>query len=241
MGLEDGAEAQRPSSAPADPGRRTNLPTGTVTFLFTDIEGSTRLRRAARAPATPRVLERHQALLRGAFVAHGGVEVGTEGDSFFVVFPSAPRGGRGRRRAQRALAATVAGDGGDVRVRMGLHTGEATLGGDDYVGLDVHRAARIASAAHGGQVLLSGATRGARRGALPPGVIRARSRRARLKDLDDPERLVQLVIDGPAGRLPAAAHARRRRRTCRRRSRRFVGREREVAEVRAAARRRPGC
>ncbi len=118
------------------------LPTGTVTFLFTDIEGSTRLlqRLGDRYPA---VLEEHQRLLREAFGRHEAVEVATEGDSFFVVFASAQGAVRAAVAAQRSLQAHPWPANVDaVRVRMGLHTGEGRLGADNYVGIDVHRAAR---------------------------------------------------------------------------------------------------
>jgi predicted ATPase/class 3 adenylate cyclase len=176
-----------------------DLPTGTLTFLFSDIEGSTRLVQAL-GDAFPTVLERHQALLRDAFAAGDGVEVATEGDSFFVVFRSALAATRAAAAAQRALAAEPWPDNvGQLRVRMGLHTGEGTLGGDNYAGLDVHRAARIGAAAHGGQVLLSDATRTLVRGALSDELTLRDLGEFRLKDLDQPERLVQLVVAG----LPA--------------------------------------
>ena len=130
----------------------TSLPTGTVTLLFTDIEGSTRLlERLGEAYAD--TLAQHRRVLREAFERHGGVEVGTEGDSFFVAFPSASEALTAAREGQDALAK------GEVRVRMGMHTGEPLVDGNDYVGMDVHRAARIAAAGHGGQILLSEATR----------------------------------------------------------------------------------
>ena len=120
----------------------TSLPTGTVTLLFTDIEGSTRLlERLGEAFAD--TLAEHRRVLRDAFERHGGVEVGTEGDSFFVAFPSASEALAAAREGQDALA------GGEVRVRMGMHTGEPLVAGDDYIGMDVHRAARIAAAGHG--------------------------------------------------------------------------------------------
>ena len=137
---------------------QTSLPTGTLTFLFSDIEGSTRLVTALGSAFGP-LLERHHDLLRAAFEASGGVEIATEGDAFFVVFQSAPAALSAAAAAQRSLAAEPwPTEAGTVRVRMGLHTGEGTLGGDNYVGLDVHRAARIAAAAHGGQVLISATT-----------------------------------------------------------------------------------
>ena len=178
---------------------RGDLPTGTITFLFSDIEGSTRLATALGTGYAP-VLERHQALLRVAFDAAGGVEVGTEGDSFFVVFQSAEQAVAAAAVAQRALADESHKDGTvAVRVRMGLHTGAGVLGGDNYVGLDVHRAARISAAAHGGEVLLSGPTRALVERALPAGLSLRDLGQFRLKDLERPETLVQLVIAG----LPA--------------------------------------
>ena len=128
------------------------LPTGTVTFLFTDIEGSTKLLHEL-GDAYAEALAEHRRLLRDAFARHDGVEFGTEGDAFFVVFAG----------AHDALAAAAEGqaalDGGPIKVRMGLHTGEPLLTEEGYVGLDVHRAARIAAAGHGGQVLVSQRTR----------------------------------------------------------------------------------
>ena len=130
----------------------TALPTGTVTLLFTDIEGSTRLlERLGDAYAD--TLAEHRRMLREAFERRGGVEVGTEGDSFFVAFPSATDALAAAREGQAALAS------GEVRVRMGMHTGAPLIHDGSYVGMDVHRAARVAAAAHGGQVVLTEATR----------------------------------------------------------------------------------
>src|SRR5919205_4413438 len=133
------------------------LPTGTVTLLFTDIEGSTQLlRRLGEAYAG--VLGEHQRLLREAFAAHAGHEVDTQGDAFFVAFPRALDAIRAAIDAQHALAAHPWPEGAAVRVRMGLHTGEPTSVGGRYVGLAVHRAARVGAAGHGGQGLLSATT-----------------------------------------------------------------------------------
>ena len=178
------------------------LPTGTLTFLFSDIEGSTRLVQALGA-GYPAVLERHQVLLRAAFDEAGGVEVATEGDSFFVVFRSALAAVGAAAAAHRALAAEPwPADAGGVRVRMGLHTGEAMLGGDNYVGLDVHRAARIGAAAHGGQVLISDMTRGLVAGSLSADLSLRDLGEYRLKDLDQPERLFQLAVSGLTQEFP---------------------------------------
>ncbi len=121
-----------------------HLPTGTLTFLFTDIEGSTRLL-LRLGDRYKNLLERHGSIVRSALLAHGGVEVGTEGDSFFAVFSIASQAVAACVMAQRSLAEEPWPDGSTVRVRMGMHTGEGRLGGDSYAGLDVHRAARIAS------------------------------------------------------------------------------------------------
>ncbi len=145
------------------------LPTGTVTFFFSDIEGSTRLIQRL-GEGYPQVLLAHHTVLRQALAANGGHELRTEGDSFFIVFDSALQACAGAAAAQKALHAHPWPDGGEVRIRIGLHTGEATLVGNEYLGLDVHRAARVASAGHGGQVLVSETTRALVDHALPPGL-----------------------------------------------------------------------
>ncbi len=208
----------------------TELPTGTVTFLFSDIEGSTRLATALPA-AWPDLLARHRELLRAAFNANGGVEVSTEGDSFFVAFPSATGAVAAAAGSQRALAAEPWPEGAEVRVRMGLHTGEATVQDGTYVGLAVHRAARIGAAGHGGQVLLSGAVRSLVVDALPAGVTLRALGTHRLRDLDQPEELSQLVIEG----LPADFPPIRSRDTTPNnlpvQATSFFGRDAEIAEV----------
>ena len=136
-----------------------DLPSGTVTFLFTDIEGSTRLVQQLGNLYTA-LLAEHQQLLRAAFEKHHGRVVNTLGDSFFVVFARALDAIHAVAESQRDLHAHTWTNGVSVRVRMGLHTGEAQISALDYVGIDVHRAARIAAAGHGGQVLLSQTTRG---------------------------------------------------------------------------------
>jgi len=171
------------------------LPSGTVTFLFTDIEGSTLLLKEL-GPRYGDALADHQRILRAAFSAHGGREVDTQGDSFFVAFRRAKDAIAAAADAQRDLAAHSWPEGGAVRVRMGLHTGEPRVGDERYVGLGVHKAARIAAAGHGGQVLLSRTTRELVEDELPPGVTIRDLGERRLKDLDRPERLSQLVIDG---------------------------------------------
>jgi YVTN family beta-propeller protein len=177
------------------------LPRGTVTFLFTDIEGSTRLLREL-GPLYGEALAEHQRILRAAFAAHGGREVDTQGDSFFVAFGRAKDAVAAAVDAQRDLAAHGWPEGGAVSVRMGLHTGEPRLGDDRYVGLGVHKAARIAAAGHGGQVLLSRTTRELVEDELPPEVTLRDLGKRRLKDLDRPEDLSQLVIEGLKGEFP---------------------------------------
>ena len=177
------------TSAPA-------LPSGTLTFLFTDIEGSTRLVQELGPAAYGEVLERHRDLLRAAWAANDGIEVGTEGDSFFVVFASAPAAVAAAVDAQRALASTEFPHGvGAIRVRMGLHTGLGVVSAGTYVGADVNRAARVAAAANGGQVVLSSATLPLLEGSLPAGVRTRDAGEHRLKDLR-PERLAILEIEG---------------------------------------------
>jgi class 3 adenylate cyclase/tetratricopeptide (TPR) repeat protein len=135
-----------------------NLPSGAVTFLFTDIEGSTRLLRKTRE-AYAELLSAHHELLREAFANHGGHEVDTQGDAFFVVFASVNEAVLAAVEAQRRLRGDLWPDGAQVKVRMGIHTGQAAPANGRYTGLAVHRGARICAAAHGGQVLVSHATR----------------------------------------------------------------------------------
>src|SRR5262249_21127966 len=144
------------------------LPTGTVTFLFTDIEGSTRLLQQLD-DHYPDVLEEHQRLLRAAIREWSGYEISTEGDSFFLVFQRAVDAVAAAVAAQRALAAHSWPHGAALPVRMGLHTGEPALGGGNYVGLDVHRAKRVCDAGHGGQILLSQVTKALVEHELPQG------------------------------------------------------------------------
>ena len=210
------------------------LPVGTVTFLFTDIEGSTRLLKQLR-DRYGEALDEHQRILRKTFEEHDGHEIDTQGDSFFVAF----------RRAKDAVAAAVDGQrrlarhpwpaGAELRVRMGLHTGEPAASGERYVGLGVHRAARISAAGHGGQVLVSQATRELLRDDPLPDVSLRDLGEHQLKDLDEPERLYQLVAPGLGETFPplkTAAPAP------------FEGREGELAEAAAeemaAPWRRPG-
>jgi predicted ATPase/class 3 adenylate cyclase len=208
----------------------TDLPTGTVTFLFTDIEGSTRLLQAL-GERYPAVHDEHAAIVRRAVAEAGGTEVSTHGDAFFVAFRSPVGAVRAAVAAQRGLAAHDWSPGPPVRVRMGVHTGEGTLGGDDYVGLDVHRAARIADAAHGGQVIVSEATRGLVRHALPAGVSLRDLGVHRLRGLADTEHLHELVVEGLASDFPPPRTLDARPNNLPLQLTSFVGREEEIAEV----------
>jgi predicted ATPase/class 3 adenylate cyclase len=195
------------------PEMRSDLPTGTVTFLFTDVEGSTRLLHQLGAEGYAEALAEHRRVIREACAAHDGVEVDTQGDAFFIAFPTAPGAVAAAGELTEALVA------GPIQVRVGLHTGTPLLTDEGYVGTDVHRAARIAAAGHGGQVLVSSST--AR--LLEFELIDLGEHR--LKDLSSPERIYQLGGDAfPALRslyrtnLPIPATP-------------FVGRDSELAKV----------
>ena len=179
----------------------STLPAGTVTFFFSDIEGSTMLIRQL-GDAYPEALLAHHAIQREALAKHRGHELRTEGDSFFIAFASALNACRGAAAVQKALAGHAWPKGAQVRVRIGLHTGEAALVGNEYLGIDVHRAARIAGAAHGGQVLLSETTAALVQSALPPELTIKDLGVHRLKDLARPERLYQLMIAGCQSDFP---------------------------------------
>jgi class 3 adenylate cyclase len=192
---------------------RRQLPSATVTFLFTDVEGSTRLLHELGAEAYAEALTEHRRALRTVFAAENGIEVDTQGDAFFYVFADAPAA------VAAVAAANVALEPGLIRIRMGLHTGEALLTEEGYVGEDVHLGARIAAAGHGGQVLLSGATRAL----LDGGVTELGEHR--LKDFAEPVAIFQLGEERfpplktiANTNLPRPASS-------------FVGREREKADV----------
>jgi YVTN family beta-propeller protein len=178
-----------------------DLPRGTVTFLFTDIEGSTRLLRENR-PSYGEILGGHAQILRTAFETHGGWEVDTQGDSFFAAFRTARDAVEAAVAAQQALATHSWPGDAEPKVRMGMHTGEPVVSGDRYVGLAVHRAARICAAAHGGQVLLSSTTCSLVADELPVGTGMSDLGEHQLKDFDRPERIFQLVIDGQPSVFP---------------------------------------
>jgi predicted ATPase/class 3 adenylate cyclase len=192
---------------------RRDLPSGTVTFLFTDVEGSTRLLHELGAEAYAEALMEHRRVVREAFASHGGVEVDTQGDAFFVAFPTAPGALAAAEEARTALAS------GPIRVRMGIHTGAPHLSDEGYVGADVHLGARIAAAGHGGQVLLS------REARELVAVEVTDLGEHRLKDFEEPVWIFQLGSERfpplktiSNTNLPRPASS-------------FVGREREVSEV----------
>ena len=174
-------------------GTAVAFPGGTVTFLFTDIEGSTALLQRLGDDYT-QVVADHRRLLRDVFQRADGREVDTQGDAFFYSFTRAREAVRAAVDGQRALAGHSWPQGAEVRVRMGLHTGEPTVGDEGYVGLDVVRAARICSAGHGGQILLSETTRALVGNELPKGVSVRDLGRQHLKDIQH-EHLYELALD----------------------------------------------
>jgi class 3 adenylate cyclase len=171
----------------------SSLPSGTVTFLFTDIEGSTALLREL-GDGYADVLGRERSILREALGSAGGREIDTQGDAFFFSFTRARDAVAGAVAAQRALAEHDWPDGIEVKVRMGLHTGEPSVGEEGYVGLDVVRAARICSAGHGGQILLSETTRALLGSDVPDGATLRDLGMQNLKDVGE-ERIYQLALD----------------------------------------------
>jgi predicted ATPase/class 3 adenylate cyclase len=173
----------------------SELPSGTVALVFSDIEGSTVLL-SRLGPAYVQALDGQRQVLRKAWAGHGGTELGTEGDSFFVVFPTAERAVAAAAQGQRELAVYPWPGGETVRVRIGIHTGSPTVHDGGYVGMDVHRAARIAGSAHGGQVVLSEVTAKLVSGCLPAQVTLKDLGSHHLKDIADPERIFQLAIAG---------------------------------------------
>jgi class 3 adenylate cyclase len=200
------------------------LPSGTVTLLFTDIEGSTRLLEQL-GERYAGLLADHHRLLRDVFTRYGGREVDTQGDAFFVAFPRAKDAVAAAVHGQRVLAAHAWPAGVEVRVRMGLHTGEPAVAPDRYVGLGVHRAARISGVGHGGQILLSNATRELIADEVPAGVAVRDLGEHRLKDLGRPERLYQLVVEGLPHQFPPLNAPRHAVASA------FVGREPELDDL----------
>jgi class 3 adenylate cyclase/uncharacterized small protein (DUF1192 family) len=171
-----------------------DLPRGTVTFAFTDIEGSTELLKAL-GEQYAEVLSEHRRIIRGAFGSSDGIEIDTQGDAFFYVFPRARDALGAAVEAQRAHAGTSWPAGASVLVRMGLHTGEPAVHEEGYVGLDVVRAARICTVGRGGQILLSETTRALLGSELPEGVSVFPLGQRNLRGIDEPERVFEVAID----------------------------------------------
>jgi class 3 adenylate cyclase/catechol 2,3-dioxygenase-like lactoylglutathione lyase family enzyme len=177
------------------------LPAGTVTFLFSDVESSTQLARQL-GDRYAGVLAQHLRVLRAAFAEEGAHEIDTQGDSLFVAFPRAKDAVRAAAAAQQALAQHPWPQGCEPRVRMGLHTGEAAISDDRYLGVAVHHAARVCAAGHGGQVLLSQSTAAVLEDDPIDGIGLRELGHHRLKDFERPERLFQLVIRGLRSEFP---------------------------------------
>ena len=211
----------------------------TFTFLFTDIQGSTALLGRLGQSVYARVLADHHSIIRSGLVAHGGREVDTQGDAFFAVFTSPQECVAAVMRMQRALHARSWPGGAEVRVRMGVHTGQASATPTGLVGMDVHRAARVAAAGHGGQVLVSEASAALVTEVLPPGASLEDLGVHRLKDMDGPERIFQLNVAGldtefpPLRTMPGGPAAATR--TLPRDLATFTGRQEELDDLVAAA------
>jgi class 3 adenylate cyclase len=171
-----------------------DLPAGTVTFAFTDIEDSTELLKQLGDDYRD-VLTAHRRIVRDAFSANDGIEIDTQGDAFFFVFQRARDAVSAAVGAQRGHAAAAWPSGVDVRVRMGLHTGEPALHEEGYVGLDVVRAARICTVGRGGQILLSETTRALLGPGLPEGVSVFPLGQRHLRGIDEPERVFEIAIE----------------------------------------------
>jgi class 3 adenylate cyclase len=210
--------------------RMPALPSGTVTLLFTDIEGSTRLLQDL-GEAYEQLLTDHRRLLHEAIDRHSGVVVDMQGDAFFLAFARARDAVAAAVDAQRAVAAHDWPAAAQLRVRMAIHTGEPGRLGEGFVGESVHRAARICAAGHGGQILLSSTTRDLVAGQLPPGVVAIDLGEHRLKDIDRPERVSQLVAEGLAPVLTPLKSVQ----TQPEEATPFAGRERELAEAAKSA------
>jgi class 3 adenylate cyclase/streptogramin lyase len=179
----------------------SDLPTGTVTFLFTDIEGSTQLLQSL-GDRYEALLTEHDRCLRDALASSGGREVDTQGDAFFAAFARAGDAVAAAVHLQRRLPTCAWPNDADVRVRVGIHTAEPKVGEHRYIGIGVHRAARICAAAHGGQVLVSNATRELVEDSLPEGIELHDLGGHSLKDLNRPEHLFELVGSGLRSDFP---------------------------------------
>jgi predicted ATPase/class 3 adenylate cyclase len=200
-------------------------PRGIVSFLFTDVEASTRVLQRLGAERFEQAVTRQRRLLRDAFARHGGYEVNAAGHGFFVAFQSAGDAVAAAVAAQRSL------DGAPLRVRMAVHTGEALIEPPDYVGLEVHRAARLRAAAHGGQVLVSAVTRALVGDKLPAGTSARDLGEHWLRDMGSPDRIYQLDIAGLPSEFPALRTLAGPRPTLPAQPTRFLGREEELAAI----------
>ena len=218
-----------PAPAPLD---GVALPTGTVTFLFTDIEGSTQ-RWDAHREAMSAAVQRHDAIVRAAMDAHGGYVFKTLGDAFCVAFARTDAAVAAALDFQRALAAEDFAAVGGLRVRVALHTGTADERDSDYFGPAVNRVARLLSIGHGGQTLLSGVMHDLVLGSLPSRVSLRDLGEHRLKDLSRPEYVYQLVAPDLASEFPALRSLESMANNLPLQLTSFVGREREVAEIAA--------
>jgi class 3 adenylate cyclase len=231
MVLDMGAGAEGPVSG-ADPLEEfgSGLPMGLLTFLFTDIEGSTRLVQKIGTDQYGDLQAQHSHLLREAVAEHGGREFGTEGDAHFFVFLGAASAVRAAVQAQRRLGAYQWPPEAAIRVRMGLHTGEPAVRDGNYVGVELNRVARITASGHGGQVLISQTTRDGAQPDLPEVEFTSLGLH-RLRDLADPVRIYQVQADGLARSFPAIRTIDTRPRRLPAQLTSFIGREREIREV----------
>jgi class 3 adenylate cyclase len=184
----------------------SGLPSGTVTFVFTDIEGSTALLKQL-GERYAALLSEHRRIVRETFTRANGIEIDTQGDAFFFAFGRARDAVEAAVDAQRAHASNAWPDDAIVRVRMGLHTGEPVLGSEGYLGIDVVRAARICTSGKGGDVLLSETTRLLVGSSLPEGVTLSPLGQRHLKDLDQPEQVFELTIEGVSTEVEEATEA----------------------------------
>ena len=227
QGRSEPATSRRSSARPgsiADDQPRTVLTIETRTFLFTDVEGSTDLVSRLGPDDYAQALSEHHGIVRDALAAYGGTEEGTQGDSFFATFTSTSACVAAAIQTQHALSEHDWPNAEQLRVRMGVHAGEASEAPTGLVGYEVHRAARIGAVAHGGQVLLSASAAGLVEDSLPAGVALGDLGTHRLKDLGRPEHLYQLVALGCARRSLRCAHSTTQscRTTCRSRSARSL-------------------
>ena len=203
-----GADGASQEQLPGAPRVVSALPGGTVTFAFTDIEGSTLLLQQLGEDRYTDLLARHRQIVRGAFYAADGIEIDRQGDALFFALPRAQEAVSAAVEIQRTHARTAWPDGVRVRVRIGLHTGEPSIGAEGYLGVDVVKGARICSVARGGQVLLSAATHALTASKLPVAVTIVPVGDRKLKGIDRAEALYSLVINDPTAALEAGRASR---------------------------------